>query len=52
MNVIILLLIAGVIIASIFIIAFIWAIQSGQFDDMTSPASRILFEDKIKKSKK
>ena len=25
--------------------AFIWAVRNGQFDDLESPGSRILFED-------
>ncbi len=25
--------------------AFVWAVRSGQFDDLESPASRILFDD-------
>ena len=27
------------------IIGFFWAIRSGQFDDMDSPAHRMLFDD-------
>lgn len=27
------------------LIAFIWAVKSGQFEDMKGPAHRILFDD-------
>jgi cbb3-type cytochrome oxidase maturation protein len=46
MGVIILLLIASVSVAAIFLGAFLWSVKSGQFEDDYSPASRILFEDK------
>jgi cbb3-type cytochrome oxidase maturation protein len=36
-----------------FLIAFIWALRRGQFDDLVTPAMRMLFEsDKSKKSTK
>ncbi len=36
-----------------FLIAFIWALRRGQFDDLVTPAMRMLFEsDKRKKSTK
>jgi len=46
MSVIILLLVASVSVAAIFLGAFLWSVRSGQFEDDYSPASRILFEDK------
>jgi len=46
MSVIIVLLIAGIAVAVIFLGAFFWSVRSGQFEDDYSPASRILFEDK------
>lgn len=45
MSVIILLIIVSVIVATAFLIAFIWAVKSGQFDDTKSPSVRILFDD-------
>ena len=47
MSVIIILLIASVSVASLFLVAFLWSVKSGQFDDDTAPASRILFDDKL-----
>ncbi|HEY6063203.1 MAG TPA: cbb3-type cytochrome oxidase assembly protein CcoS [Chitinophagaceae bacterium] len=46
MSVIIVLLIASITVAGLFLIAFLWGVKSGQFEDDYSPASRILFDDK------
>jgi len=48
MSVIILLLIVSICIAGGFLIAFMWSVRDGQFDDDYSPARRILFDDKVK----
>jgi cbb3-type cytochrome oxidase maturation protein len=52
MSVIIVLLIASISVALVFLAAFIWGVKSGQFEDDYSPASRILFEDKPSSSAK
>ena len=44
MSVIILLLIASISVASLFLLAFIWSVKTGQFRDDFSPAVRILFD--------
>jgi len=36
---------ASIVLAVIALALFIWAIHSGQFDDLETPAIRILFED-------
>ncbi|WP_027000111.1 cbb3-type cytochrome oxidase assembly protein CcoS [Eisenibacter elegans] len=46
MAVILMLIIAGILVAAGFLLAFIWAVRSGQYDDTESPAVRILFDDK------
>ncbi len=46
MSVIIILLIASISVAALFLVAFIWSVKNGQFRDEVSPAVRILFEDK------
>ncbi len=46
MSVIIVLLIASITVAGLFLMAFLWGVKSGQFEDDYSPASRILFDDK------
>jgi len=38
-------LIVSLIIAIIFLIGFLWATKTGQFDDDYTPSVRILFED-------
>lgn len=45
MSVIIILVIVGITVAGIFLLGFIWAVKSGQYDDLYSPSVRILFDD-------
>ena len=52
MSVIILLIIFSIIVATGFLIAFIWAVRTGQFDDTSSPSVRILFDDQKPGTKK
>ena len=40
---------ASVIVAFGFLVAFIWAVRNGQYDDRYTPSIRILFEDEKKK---
>lgn len=49
MSVIVLLIVFSLIVAIIFLIAFVWSVKSGQYDDTVSPSIRILFEEKKKK---
>jgi cbb3-type cytochrome oxidase maturation protein len=49
MNVIFLLLSASILVAALFLLAFIWGVKTGQFEDDFSPASRILFDEKNKR---
>ena len=46
MSAIIVLIIISLLVAGGFLLAFIWAVRSGQFDDDTTPSIRILSEDK------
>lgn len=46
MQVILILMICSMVLAGGFLVAFIWANRSGQFDDDVSPAHRILFDQK------
>ena len=52
MSVIIILIIIGVVVASGFLAAFLWAVRSGQYDDTVSPSVRMLYENKKKKKNK
>jgi len=45
MSVLLLLLIASLSIASLFLGAFIWSVKHRQFEDEFSPPRRMLFED-------
>jgi cbb3-type cytochrome oxidase maturation protein len=48
MLIIILLISVSLTIAIGFLVAFIWNIKSGQYDDTYGPSVRMLFEDKKK----
>ncbi|MBI1783129.1 MAG: cbb3-type cytochrome oxidase assembly protein CcoS [Sphingobacteriales bacterium] len=45
MSVIVVLLLASISVATLFLAAFIWSVKRGQFDDNYSPPRRILFDD-------
>lgn len=45
MSVVIILISASLIIAIGFLIAFIWSVKSGQYDDDYTPSVRMLFDD-------
>lgn len=45
MTVVVLLIVAGGVVAAGFLAAFAWAVQSGQYDDTCTPAVRVLMED-------
>ncbi len=45
MSVILLLIPFSVLIAGGFLFAFIWAVRAGQYDDVATPALRMLPED-------
>jgi cbb3-type cytochrome oxidase maturation protein len=45
MGIIILLIAVSISIAGGFLLAFLWSVGDGQFDDDVSPAQRILFDN-------
>ena len=45
MSVIVILILFSVLVAGGFLIAFIWAVRSGQYDDTESPAIRMLMDN-------
>ena len=47
MSVIIIMLIGSLIIAGGFLVAFLWSVKDGQYEDEYSPAHRVLFDDTI-----
>ena len=48
MSVIYLLITISIIVALLFLYAFIRAVRQGQFDDDYTPSVRMLFDDEIK----
>jgi cbb3-type cytochrome oxidase maturation protein len=46
MTIIVLLITISLTIAVVFLTIFLWALQSGQYDDTYTPSIRMLFEDK------
>lgn len=51
MQIVLVLIAASLIVALIFLGAYLWAVKSGQYDDKYTPSIRILF-DETKKEKK
>lgn len=48
MSVLVVLICFSLVLAAIFLGAFLCSVRSGQFDDTETPAMRMLFEDKVK----
>jgi cbb3-type cytochrome oxidase maturation protein len=44
-GVILILITASLLVATGFLVAFIWSVSKGQFEDDTSPAIRMLFDN-------
>lgn len=51
MSVLFILISASLIIAIGFLIAFIWSVKSGQYDDDYTPSVRMLFDDELVSNK-
>ena len=51
MNILVIVIPLAVIIGLLFVAGFVWAAKKGQFDDLVSPAHRILLYD-LKENKK
>ncbi|MBI3869829.1 MAG: cbb3-type cytochrome oxidase assembly protein CcoS [Verrucomicrobia bacterium] len=45
MSVLVLLIFASLAIATTFLVAFIWAVRSGQYEDTFTPSMRVLMEE-------
>lgn len=50
MSVIYILISISIIVAVLFLYAFIKAVKSGQYDDEYTPSVRMLFDDELKKN--
>ncbi len=51
MPVILLLICASLGLAAVFLLGFLWAVRSGQFEDTCTPAMRVLAEEPIPEPK-
>ncbi|MCB0516661.1 MAG: cbb3-type cytochrome oxidase assembly protein CcoS [Chitinophagales bacterium] len=49
MSVIVILIVASLLVALIFLGAFLWAVRSGQYDDDYTPSLRIFHDETINK---
>ncbi len=45
MNILYLLIPLGLVLVSVMVFAFFWAVKRGQFDDLDTPAVQILLDD-------
>lgn len=49
MSVVFVLVFAAIIMAGAFLIAFIWSVKNGQYEDTYTPSVRMLFDDPLVK---
>jgi len=47
MEIIFILILISLIVAAGFLLAYLWATRSGQFDDAYTPSVRMLFDDEL-----
>ncbi|MCG8434170.1 MAG: cbb3-type cytochrome oxidase assembly protein CcoS [Gammaproteobacteria bacterium] len=52
MNIIFVLIPLSVVLVAVAVLAFLWAANNGQFDDLDTPARRILEDEKINEDKR
>ena len=48
MSVLIILILVSLAVAIGFLVAFIWSVRAGQYDDDYTPSVRMLFDDEVK----
>lgn len=51
MSVIVILIFFSVLVAGTFLVAFIWAVRNGQYEDRYTPSVRILFDEDKEETK-
>jgi len=47
-SVVIILILASLTVALLFLAGFVWAVRSGQYEDTLTPSMRVLAEDEAK----
>jgi cbb3-type cytochrome oxidase maturation protein len=50
MSVVIILILASLAVALLFLAAFVWSVRSGQYDDTLTPSLRMLAEDDLSRA--
>ena len=45
MSVLVLLIFASLAVATVFLLAFVWAVRSGQYEDTCTPSMRLLLDE-------
>lgn len=52
MSVLFILIIISLTVAASFLLAFIWSVKNGQYEDGYTPSVRMLFDDELKQETK
>ncbi|MBI2281811.1 MAG: cbb3-type cytochrome oxidase assembly protein CcoS [Bacteroidetes bacterium] len=47
MSVLFILIIVSLVVAAGFLVAFIWSVKNGQYEDGYTPSVRMLFDDEL-----
>lgn len=50
MSVILILILASLVMATLFLAGFIWSVRSGQYEDTVTPSLRVLAEEDFQKA--
>lgn len=45
MSVTVILMLAGLAVATLFLLGFVWSVRSGQYEDLQTPAMRVLLDE-------
>jgi cbb3-type cytochrome oxidase maturation protein len=45
MSVVVILILASLLVATGFLLAFVWAVRSGQYEDLSTPSLRMLADN-------
>ncbi len=48
MSIVMILLPLSVFIAALFLVGYLWSVKDGQYDDLETPRSRMLWDDDLK----
>ena len=51
MSVVIILIVASLAVALLFLAGFVWAVRSGQYEDTLTPSLRVLAEDDFNRTR-